>query len=134
MQRVVEFLVTVDPNPGSDYKVIQAREGSHPLYFAYKKSESSGTPVTDVTLLEAVGDDIEAPHKYTKLSRDLDPANERFVYACIRQANDGDVITDFKVIKGSSPDVKPESPWKRIPVDLRTGAGGDYIFLCYNRS
>ena len=43
-------------------------------------------------------------------------------------------ITDIDVIVGDSGDVEPKHHFLKIPVDVNEGAGGKYIYLCYQRS
>jgi len=42
-------------------------------------------------------------------------------------------ISEVTVIRGGSSDIPPPSGYVKINKDLNTGAGGDYIYVCYKK-
>ena len=40
-------------------------------------------------------------------------------------------MSDVKVISGGNASIRPPDGYTRIDVDLNAGAGGKYIYLCY---
>lgn len=84
---------------------------------------------------------IEVPDGYIKIDQDLNEgADGDYIYLCYHKVqvdnhdlqNNPKCITDLTVVEGE--DASPPSGYKKIDVDLNTGADGKFIYLCYRQA
>jgi hypothetical protein len=79
---------------------------------------------------------VAAPTGYTKIPYDLNHgAGGKYLYLCYHKASyrsDGEnkpCIASVVIIDGKN--AQPPTGYVKLPQDLNDGAGGDYIYLCY---
>jgi len=79
---------------------------------------------------------IQPPTGYIKLPYDLNRgAHGKYMYLCYHMASyqstgtNKPCIAAVQIISGKN--AQPPAGWVKLPQDLNDGAGGDYIYLCY---
>ncbi len=129
----------VEPSAGFQKINVDLNRRAGGKYIYLCKKHSRGTPINEMAVIE--GKNKSAPKGWKIIKKDLNKgARGKYLYFIYQQCQ------NLEKLKGKPPIVnikilstrrkKQKSPgkeWKKIPVDLNWGAGGDYIYLYYKR-
>ena len=104
-----------------------ARSKTYQLYPDY---------VDALVVISGDSSNINPPTGYTKIPYDLNRgAGGKYMYLCYHKASyqargeSKPCIAALQVIYGK--DAQPPSGYVKLPQDLNAGAGGEYVYLCY---
>lgn len=93
-----------------------------------------------ITAIDIVGDDDwrSIPHGYVRINQDLNEgAGGSFIFLCFStdpaKAAEGLPIRSITVIGGSDDNLAAPYGFTKLKWDLNSGAGGDFIYMCYSR-
>lgn len=104
-----------------------ARSKSYQIYPDY---------LDELIAISGNSSNIQPPTGYTKISYDLNHgAGGKYMYLCYHlssyqsQGTNKQCIAAVQVLDGKN--APAPAGWVKLPQDLNDGAGGDYIYLCY---
>lgn len=107
--------------------------GGKYIYLCYQRN----TPISDLTFVSGGSAKLQPPSGYDCVYADLNKgAGGKYIYLCAKHSESASAaqgIESLQAIAGSSGDIQPPAGYEKIPLDLNTGAGGKYIYLCVKR-